>query len=267
MIFERNPQSTWLFCFAHPDDELTIAAWMKQLCDLGATVHSCWTHSNPIREEEARQTAKLLGQPQDNLTFLHGLDGDVCTQIEALLPDFQNLMARINPSHIAVCAFEQGHLDHDATNFLVLSAATAPVYEFPLYHCYHHWYQTLGQFSSGTGVEELKLSQEESLLKKRLAKEYPSQNIWKILFWYEAWHRLRFRSSGLLEFESLRPTQHTTWFKPNHAEPLASQVLQSSKWQRWVQAMEKLEADFPGITGMNNCGPTASVQAGSVLSK
>lgn len=266
MIFESNPTGCWLFCFAHPDDELAIAAWMRHVCRSKADVFAVWAHSLPHRAAESRAVANDIGIKPENLIFLEGKDGTICHQIEELLPIYQALMDQIRPDHVVTCTYEQGHLDHDATNFLVRHTSPVPVWEFPLYHAYDRWYQNMGRFSTEAHAVARPLNQEEIQFKKGIAKKYPSQRIWKILFWYEVLHRVTFRTSHISAAEYLRPAPNVDWFKPNHPHRLTQRVLGSEKWTHWVLAMEDLEKKHPGLVSGS---PVSAVpnQAGSVLSQ
>ena len=103
----------------HPDDEISICAWIKRLAQNGNPVYLNWTHSNPIREAEAIEVAGKLGVPKANLSFMGATDGNIRFEMAELLPKFQDLLDRVRPDRVACGAFEQGHLDHDATNWLV----------------------------------------------------------------------------------------------------------------------------------------------------
>ena len=59
----------------HPDDEMSICAWIRRLTQNGNEVHISWTHSNAVREAEARAVAVLLGVPDRNLHFFGASDG------------------------------------------------------------------------------------------------------------------------------------------------------------------------------------------------
>lgn len=266
MNFNLDLKGTWLFCFAHPDDELAVAALMRRACQAGVDVHVVWSHSRPYREQESRAVAAEIGLRQENLTFLDGEDGTICHQIEDLLPKYRALMAQVSPHHVFTGAFEQGHLDHDATHFLARQTAPCPVSEFPLYHAYYRWYQTLGRFSNPGPAESSALSEADVQFKKHIAKMYPSQKIWRVLFWYEVLHRVTFRPSHILETEYLRPASVVNWLAPNHPEELARKILKSEKWQRWIAAMEDLERRQPGLVSGSLSQP-APVEAGSVLSQ
>ncbi|MBV6459015.1 MAG: hypothetical protein HONBIEJF_02154 [Fimbriimonadaceae bacterium] len=237
--FDPDPTLRWLFWMIHPDDELAICAWIRQLVRNGAEVHLAWTHRTEVRELEGRAAAAALGVPDHRLTFLNGRDGHVVEQLDDLLPEIQRTITTINPNRLVTAAFEQGHLDHDATNLLVNAAWRGPVLEVPLYHAYTGWYQTLNRFSRPDGEEIWPLDDEARQFKKRLARTgYPSQTIWRIGVWYEVAHRVQGGSANLLREERMRWQTATDYLKPNHPEPIASRILETEHWRRWVRAVE-----------------------------
>ena len=201
-----------------------------------------WTHSKPIREEEGRRVARLLGVPQENLTFFGATDASVCDEITELLPKFQKMMEKTKPDRVCCGAFEQGHLDHDATNFLVNATFKGPVLEIPFYHTYLSRLQKINRFSDPRGQEIILLDENEQLLKKSIARQYPSQNIWSVLLWYEAWQVASFKPIVLAKSERMRLQIHRDFRSPNHPKPLARRIIRSQKWRRWRKAMRMVEA-------------------------
>lgn len=236
-LFDQN-RGRWLFCMTHPDDEISICAWIKRLTDAGNEVFLSWTHSNSIREEEARKVANLLGVPQENLRFFEATDGRVCTQIGDLLPRYQQMMQEIQPDVVACGAFEQGHLDHDATNFLVNRSFWGDVLEIPFYHTYLTRLQVMNTFSDPAGQEEMRLTPEEVKFKRMVAKQFKSQNIWKVLFWYEVWKISQGDEVELSTREVMRRQSHTHFLVPNQPLALAAEVQRSDSWKWWVECVK-----------------------------
>lgn len=223
----------------HPDDEISICAWIKRLVDAGAEVHINWTHSIPIREKEARKVADILGVPANNLSFMHARDGSVCDDMTALLPKFQEMMDRVEPDRIACGAFEQGHLDHDATNWLVNQAFGGPIFEIPFYHPYSRRLQTMNNFSIHEGVERIGLTVQEARQKVDVAKCYESQNIWSVLWWYEVLHYAKFKPAQLRKRELMRLQRPTDFRIPYHPDPIRREVEASDSWRRWLAALDR----------------------------
>ena len=46
-LFDADIGERWLFCMTHPDDEISICAWIRRLTDAGVDVFLSWTHSTP----------------------------------------------------------------------------------------------------------------------------------------------------------------------------------------------------------------------------
>lgn len=236
-LFNLDPSLRWLFCMTHPDDEISICAWIHRLVRNGSPVYMSWTHSNPTREAEGRAVADLLGVPQENLSFFEATDGGACSEIEALLPQFEKLVAETNPSRVCCGAFEQGHIDHDTTNFLVNQTFKGPVLEVPFYHTYLTRLQTLNRFSDPRGEEILDLEIDEQQLKIKVAHQYPSQNIWNVVLWYEIWQLARLRPKVLPRTERMRLQTHHDFRRPSHPPELAGKVEASETWKRWLSAV------------------------------
>ncbi|MEI8281803.1 MAG: PIG-L family deacetylase [Armatimonadota bacterium] len=223
----------WLFCMTHPDDEISICAWIKRLTANGNEVYISWTHSTPVREAESRRVASLLGVAQENLFFHGATDGRVGGEFKELMPVFQSMIGQVQPDVIACGAFEQGHPDHDTTNVLVNTVFSGEVLEIPFYHTYATKLQAMNSFSDPTGQSVLLLSPEEVRLKRQIAKLFVSQNIWSVLLWFEIWHVLQGRRSHLSSREIMRPQGHKLFRVPNHPPGLAKRVEQSETWRTW----------------------------------
>ncbi|HSI72123.1 MAG TPA: PIG-L family deacetylase [Fimbriimonas sp.] len=235
--FDTDPSLTWLFCMTHPDDEISICAWIHRLVQNGNKVYISWTHSNRVRENEGRAVAHLLGVPTDRLFFHAAIDGSACDEIHELLPRFRKMMDGIKPDRVVCGAFEQGHIDHDTTNWLVNHSFDGPVLEVPFYHTYLTKLQRINQFSDASQEQVLQLTPDEQRLKKTVARQYPSQNIWKVLCWYEAWQKVRLKPNALAQSERMRFQTHKNFFKPNHPSRLAAKVEKCPTWKRWTSAL------------------------------
>ena len=225
----------WLFCMTHPDDEISICAWIKRLTANGNDVYLSWTHSTPVREAESRKVAALLGVPDSNLFFYSAKDGEVSAEFEKLLPIFRGMIDQVKPDVVACGAFEQGHPDHDTTNVLVNCSFDGQVLEIPFYHTYAVKLQTVNAFSDPTGQSVLALTPEEVRLKRMVAKQFVSQNIWRVLFWFEIWQSLLCQRANLSSREVMRMQGHKVFRIPNHPAVLAAKIEQNETWQTWCE--------------------------------
>lgn len=243
--FDTDPKLRWLFCLTHPDDEIAICAWIRLLASHNVDVFLSWTHDTPVREAEARAGAERLGVPQDRLFFHHGTDGSVLEEIPSLEAPFSMMLDAVRPSRVVCGAFEHGHLDHDATNFLVNRCFDGPVFEVPFYHSYLTWLQTLNRFADPEGEQILKLTDEEQRFKSAFSKLFPSQNIRSILVWYELYRGITFRPIELKQKERMRLQTHLDFLTPSGPPALAKRVADSPQWRRWSGAIEPLVRDRP----------------------
>ncbi len=226
----------------HPDDELSIAAWIRRLTAGGSEVHLSWTHSTSVRELEARAVAKKLAVPGHRLTFFDAPDGGVLEAVPGLLPRFADLIRAVRPDRIVCGAFEQGHVDHDATNYLVARSFDGPVYEVPFYHSYADWIQTVNRFADPDGEELLELDAAESIFKRELSEDYPSQRIRELMVWYGIWQRVRTRDADLLGTERVRLQVWRDYLSPNLPPARAGRVLRTREWGRWIRAICEFES-------------------------
>lgn len=239
--FDPDPRLRWLFCLTHPDDEVAIAAWVRRLVLAGCNVSLSWTHHNAVREREARAAARLLGVPQSRLYFHGATDGSVLEELPQLAPQFSIMLDRVQPHRTVCCAFEHGHLDHDATNYLIHRTFSGTVCEFPMYHTYTTRLQRLNEFATQIGAETMPLTQEEQCLKKQIAQLYPSQSIWRILRTHHLFHAKVGRRDPLFTRERLRIQTHKQFLKPHLPPGLAEKVVAHPSWQRWVAAISEYE--------------------------
>jgi LmbE family N-acetylglucosaminyl deacetylase len=226
----------------HPDDEISICAWIKRLADNGNPVFISWTHSHPVRESEARAAATLLGVPESHLHFFRAPDGHVVDHIPHLIPEFEQWFKRVEPDRVCCGAFEQGHIDHDSTNYIVNQTFRGPIFEIPFYHSYMVRLQRINRFADPRGEEVRDLTRDEQRFKKLIAKQYPSQNIWSVLLWYEVLQGSKLKRVELARTERMRLQTHRDWLQPNLPERLARRVRRCAIWQRWEARMRELHS-------------------------
>lgn len=238
--FEVAPGERALFVFTHPDDELVLAAWIGRLVKAGTPVHLCWIHSNSIRERESRAACSLLGLQERDLTFFTAPDGRVLEELPHLRRPMETLVKTFDPTRAYVNAFEQGHIDHDATNLLVNLSFDGPVFEAPLYHTYLTKVPVLNAFSDQTGEHVIRLQPNEKKTKRMMATMYPSQTVARNLKLYTIVRLLSLRHPDLFESERCRLQTHKDFLTPNHAPALARKIESSALWKRWAAAARHL---------------------------
>ena len=233
----------WLFFFTHPDDEISIIAWLKRLCNSGSTVHCAWTVSNPTRAGEARAMLGRIGVPAENLHFYEAPDGNACDHIR-LIADFASwVIDRTEPQRIALGAFECGHIDHDSTNVSVAYAnkQRIPTLEIPFYHTYLTRIPVINRFADHSGQEILELDSHEQKLKVEASRAYKSQNIGSLLYWYTWLNWVKLSPAALCKTERMRLQTHFDFTTPNLPQKLRSQVEASAKFRRFRDAVAQLD--------------------------
>ncbi|HET6644887.1 MAG TPA: PIG-L family deacetylase [Fimbriimonadales bacterium] len=238
--FELPPSAKrWLFAFTHPDDEISIAAWIKRLTDAGAEVWVGWSVTDEVRAAEGKLVMERLGVSGDHL-FFHGMpDKCACDNLPKLTDLWAEAIQKARPERIAVGAFECGHIDHDSTNYAIYRASESviPIFEIPFYHTYLTRRPIINRFADSDGQQILRLAKHEWKLKRRISKMYKSQNIGGLLVWYTLWGWANGRPPRLCRTERMRLQTHFDYFSPNLPELLRERVMQSKTWRRWVQAI------------------------------
>jgi LmbE family N-acetylglucosaminyl deacetylase len=227
----------------HPDDEISVCATMRRLVQHGHDVRISWTHSPEFRLKEGISGAALIGVSLDNLYHHNSTDGSTCEELADLLPSFRAMMAHAKPDFVVCGAFEQGHLDHDATNWLVNQTFGGTVLEVPFYHTYiRPQIQRINQFSDPAGQEVIELDKAEQRFKLDFAKQFRSQNIWQVLLTFEIISALLLQPARLRTREIFRRQTHRDFRTPNHPERLLQKVEHTPQWQRWVAALARAES-------------------------
>jgi LmbE family N-acetylglucosaminyl deacetylase len=236
--FEVGGGERVLFAFTHPDDEMAVAALMRRLVLGGTQVHALWTHSTPVREAESRDAMRLVGLSSGQLTFLGAEDGNVIGSVAELRGAVCDLVSAFRPTRVVTHAFEQGHIDHDATNLLVNLCFEGPVFEAPYYHTYLTKFPRLYRFATPEGEETTALTREERRLKIAMSKMFPSQTLRRNVVAYEVLHALTFRRPPLFVVERLRRQTHKDFLCPNHPTRIAERIRLSETWQRWERGAQ-----------------------------
>ena len=186
----RDASKTYLFLFAHPDDDALICGTMKMLLDRGAEVHAAWLTSGDFfgqgdkRESELDRATSHLGLAQSRVHLLRFPDLGLVPELERAAEAVTDLMDRVRPQVVLANAFEGGHPDHDSVNFLAYEARArknidSELLEFPVYNGtgpVRHWRWRINRFPPG-GPEVLYTPLDESAVecKYKIMKAYSSQ--------------------------------------------------------------------------------------------
>lgn len=243
-LFDWDRPRCWLFCFTHPDDELAIAASMRRLVQSGHEVHCSWTHTTEVRTREAIHAMELVGVGSDRMTFFDGTDGEVCNEMGRLAPKFRELLDSVRPDVVVTGAFEQGHLDHDSTSFLIHQHFDGEIIEFPLYFWYR-WrsVQIINRFSSPSDQQVIDLTKDEIRFKVEMARRYPSQTIYNALTLNHLKDLITFSRPRTVERELVRISPRPDFGKPNHHEALGRKIARSPRWKKWERALEQMRLE------------------------
>jgi|CXWL01.1.fsa_nt_gi LmbE family N-acetylglucosaminyl deacetylase len=239
--FDLDPSISWLFVFAHPDDELAIAAWIRRLTSVGSSVTISWFHADGCRKEEAKMAAKAMGVAEENCSFGRFGDGLFLKHINDIQIEAKRALESCHPDRVVCAAFEQGHLDHDSLRYAIEQVWEGPTLEFPEYWPYTPRVATMNRFTCNDEECVIELSGEEQRRKLEMAKMYPSTEIWRNLFWYEVWSALRFNRANLVKTERLRWSPKHDFSKPSVPERYKSRVLKSREWRDWMAAMARID--------------------------
>ncbi len=235
--FDLDPGISWLFVFAHPDDELAIAAWIRRLTSNGNKVFIAWLHAVGSRGEEAQMAAKAMGGLEGNCHFADFEDGSFLARLGNIQNELKAIVSKFNPDRLVCAAFEQGHLDHDALRFAIDEVWKGATLEFPEYWPYTPHVATMNRFTSSEGESIIELTSDEQKWKLKLAKGYPNTDIWRNLFWYEVWSALKLRRAHLVRTERLRWSPAYDFKTPSVPEKYKSRVEQSIQWKQWLDAL------------------------------
>ncbi len=158
-----DPGLIYLFLFAHPDDDTFIAGTMRTLIGRGAEVHAAWLTSGDFlgqgerRERELFEAAKMLGLVPERIHLLRLPDLGLVSRLSDATRLVSDLYGSLKPDRVFADAFEGGHPDHDAVNFLAYEArlrsgVRAELFEFPLYNGtgpFLHWRWRINRFPPG----------------------------------------------------------------------------------------------------------------------
>ncbi len=240
-VFDKSNSIRWSFVFAHPDDELAIVCWMRELIASGASVDALWLHSTPVREAESRAVGHLIGLRDEQMRFMAFPDGDFVDHLDELVQVTKGFFDETRPDRVVTMAYEQGHLDHDSAHFACRENCPNSLFEFPMYWAYYSGLMHLNIFARGSG-DEFQLSLEHAQLKRQVLMMYPSQTIRRNVFWYGVYRRLIGKRLDLDSRELLRKVWVKDYGRPIHKGRVGKKVYRCANWHRWRNAMRNYEA-------------------------
>lgn len=149
---KASPLSTFgkrpLFVFAHPDDECFASIALGKLLRKKRDVHCVWATSGQarggmdVREKELHASLNLLGASQEKAVLLRLPNRGLLPLLDSGAAKLGEIIAQHKADTVVVPAYEGGHIDHDAVNFMAWHALThhldrtpqPKLLEFPLYN-------------------------------------------------------------------------------------------------------------------------------------
>lgn len=138
---EQHP--SYLFIFAHPDDEVYTAGLMNRLCKAGKNVMAAFVTSGDAgvnaadREAELAWSMSAIGIPDHNIKKLRVPELSLTESLPSALAVLSEMATSAEVECIIGMDYEGGHIVHDASSLLASKVATeqsAPFYTFPVYH-------------------------------------------------------------------------------------------------------------------------------------
>jgi len=185
----------YLFLFAHPDDDVLIAGTMRMLLTRGAEINAAWVTSGDflgqatIRQRELARATEILGLESARVHLLGFPTLKLLSDLSQCVERVQRLMEETEPEQVFVTAFEGGHPDHDATNFMAYEAnrrwhGGAKLFEFPLYNgtgsAWHWWWRVNAFPDGGPAVLYNRLDEDAVRCKHMMMSTYSSQWMYMI---------------------------------------------------------------------------------------
>ncbi len=186
---------SYLFVFAHPDDDVFINGTIQRLLYEGAEVNCVWLTSGGYmggalkREKELFASAEILGLRRSSIRLLRLPDLGLIHNMDSCIRTLVRICETVNPQNVYVTAFEGGHPDHDCANFVVyearrLSGMVFNILEFPLYNgagTFLKWRWQINAFPNDEGIpSQIPLTSAEVAIKHRTMRTYSSQWMYMI---------------------------------------------------------------------------------------
>ena len=103
-----------------------------------------------LRHQEAVKAAECLGLPSENVLFLDFRDGELEQERATAIDRVHQLLLAKQPQQVFIPYVRETHLDHLATNKIVLAALKnypqeVAVYEYPVWYWHHFpWTESWG---------------------------------------------------------------------------------------------------------------------------
>lgn len=219
-----------LLIAAHPNDEFGIAATLRGYVDGGDEVWVAWFARDDredvweLRRAEGHRAMALVGIAENHLLEPALPAVGLASQLPEVVDAARTLRSSIQPDLVYVPAFEGGHPDHDALNFVAWEAFAVDgveVREFPIYHRAEkrHWLgrvPAFGRLLPGIAEPDVaRLTPGQRGFKRGLWRVYRTQRpLFDVLL------RLSGDQRRFFTTEQTRPLPLRDYTKPPHEPPL-----------------------------------------------
>lgn len=245
-----------LVLLAHPDDEVLMSGIIQRRVDDGVPVHLAWLTSGDLfgkgnlREKELASAAELLSIPSDHRYLFRLPDMGLVRNLGQVFACVTELVSRLEPSHVFVPAYEGGHPDHDALNFVAYLVwrkmeHSFSLLEFPLYNGtgpFFFFWLRVNSFVPGTAQPQAHvLNAEEINLKSQLLRIYNSQP--RSMLPIKCTHLWRQLSRSAVEPYARIPEDRSYQIRP-HTGPLFYERSFNKHLDLTFDAFSKAVVDF-----------------------
>jgi len=177
--------NSYLFVFAHPDDEVYACALMHRLIVQGKKVHAMYATSGDAggeaerREGELREAMQHIGVKEENLHLLRIPEKQFLDSLEKIVDVGVDIARQCNPDCVVGQDYEGGHEGHDAVSFcaseIVRLVGIENHFVFPIYHGRPEERRGARFKSERTDIIPLLLSSQERSLKTQVLECHQSQ--------------------------------------------------------------------------------------------
>lgn len=219
-----------LLMVAHPNDEFGLAATLRAHVNAGDEVWAAWFARDDrddvrvLRRAEAHMAMSRIGVPAEHLLEADLPAVDLASQLPEVVLAAREARRIVRPTLVYVPAFEGGHPDHDALNFVAWETFAldgVAVREFPIYRhsSSKSWLRrvpSFGQLLPGVSDPDVKqLGPGERGFKRGLWRVYKTQRpLFDVLL------RLSGDRRHFFTTEETRPLPLRDYTKPPHDPPL-----------------------------------------------
>ncbi len=259
---QLNREEKFVFVFAHPDDDVFISGLMKRLISLSIKTLGVWLTSGGYfggqerRENELRKASSVLGLSSDHCEMLRFPDLGLINSMDLAVSKLSEILRLYRPRNIFVTAFEGGHPDHDAANFIVYEAKfrsqlDCRIFEFPLYNgsgSFLTWRWRINSFPPGGPQTVFQpLSSIEIDCKSKIMKIYSSQWMYMIPA-----HLARSRYTLINQGEPYR-------LCPDNRDHTVPPHIGKLNYERWFNSFMKIQfRDFTEAVRKTRTFPAGS---------